>query len=103
LEIEDSPFQDIQPSILSSLEFILDSQKEKEKNILIHCAAGISRSPTIVLAYLMKYHEMNLNDALRFVQEKRPIIHPNPGFQKQLQEYANELNLSGLIAEDIFS
>jgi atypical dual specificity phosphatase len=44
------------------------------KSVMIHCVMGISRSTTLVLAYLMKYHRMNLKDAINFVRSKRTII-----------------------------
>ena len=51
--------------------------KNKNDNILIHCYMGVSRSTTIVLYYLMKKHNFNLDDAIMFVRSKRPIINPN--------------------------
>lgn len=53
---------------------------------------GISRSATIVLAYLMKYHHNTLKDALVFLLEKRPIICPNSGFMVQLLQYEKRLS-----------
>jgi protein-tyrosine phosphatase len=44
---------------------------------LVHCVAGISRSASIVLAYLMKYLRMNLKDAHSLVKSRRPLIRPN--------------------------
>lgn len=42
--------------------------------ILVHCNKGVSRSPSVVVAYLMKTKELSFPDALQFVQEKRPIV-----------------------------
>ena len=64
---------------------------ENEEVALVHCAAGVSRSASIVLAYLMKYHNISLKDALYLVKQKRPIISPNRGFIRQLIEYENKL------------
>ncbi|CAF0898018.1 unnamed protein product [Adineta steineri] len=64
---------------------------EKNEYCLVHCAAGISRSATIVLAYLMKYHHNTLKDAYTFLHDKRPQISPNKGFLLQLIRYENEL------------
>ena len=55
--------------------------------ILVHCYAGISRSATVVISYLMKEHKMNLAQATGLVRSKRWFINPNAGFQKQLQKY----------------
>jgi Leucine-rich repeat (LRR) protein len=58
---------------------------------LVHCFAGISRSPTVIIAYIMKYHNMNLNSAFNFVKSKRNKIVPNDGFWEQLVEYEKVL------------
>jgi protein-tyrosine phosphatase len=51
----------------------------------------VSRSATIVLAYLLKYHHNTLNEAFFFLMEKRPQIWPNEGFLTQLLRYETEL------------
>lgn len=53
--------------------------------VLVHCAMGISRSSTIIIAYLMKKQKMTYLDALNFTKKKRTHISPNFGFRKQLQ------------------
>jgi protein-tyrosine phosphatase len=58
---------------------------------LVHCHAGISRSSTMVICWLMKRYLLRYNDALSYVREKRPIIQPNPAFEKQLQQWESEL------------
>ncbi|KAH7131256.1 protein-tyrosine phosphatase-like protein [Dactylonectria macrodidyma] len=57
------------------------------KNVLIHCTAGVSRSATVVVAYLMRRDRKSSNDALAAVRKKRNI-RPNPGFQFQLHVWA---------------
>ena len=57
----------------------------------LYSYAGISRSASVVIAYLMQQHEMSLFDAMSLTRKKRPIIHPNPGFQKQLFDYEKKL------------
>ncbi|VDM17197.1 unnamed protein product [Hydatigera taeniaeformis] len=54
---------------------------------VVHCMAGISRSATIVLAYLVKYQDMSLSEAYEYVLSIRPCIHPNIGFWRQLIAY----------------
>lgn len=51
--------------------------------ILVHCAVGVSRSATLVLAYLMLYHSLTLVEAIKKVKDHRGII-PNRGFLRQL-------------------
>ncbi len=58
-----------------ALKFISMAQKEC-RNILVHCAVGVSRSPSIVSAYLMKIKGMNPLEALNFLRKKRPVVQP---------------------------
>ncbi|KAK2154779.1 hypothetical protein LSH36_257g01003 [Paralvinella palmiformis] len=58
---------------------------------LVHCAKGISRSVSFCLAYLMKYEDLTLRKAFTSLQARRCVIHPNPGFWRQLIELEKEL------------
>jgi len=58
--------------------------------VLVHCFAGISRSPSIVAAYMIKYHNYGASRALATIKAYRSIIYPNNGFRQQLEEYAEE-------------
>lgn len=49
---------------------------------------GISRSATVVSAYLIATASMTAPEAIAFVTERRPIVSPNVGFQCQLETYA---------------
>ncbi|CAG8505659.1 11233_t:CDS:2 [Diversispora eburnea] len=68
-------------------DFIHLALEQENGTILVHCQLGISRSSSIVIAYLMKYQKMSFEDAYKFVTSKRPAIRPNVGFRKQLIEY----------------
>lgn len=68
--------------------------------VFVHCAAGISRSATIVLSYLLKMYPeryATVDAAIAFVREKRPIIAPNPGFVRQLEVYVSCACVSPLV------
>ncbi|KAM4552178.1 dual specificity protein phosphatase 18 isoform 1-T2 [Odontesthes bonariensis] len=58
---------------------------------LVHCAAGMSRSPALVMAYLMRYRAVTLCQAHRWVQESRPFVRLNAGFWEQLLQYERRL------------
>lgn len=62
------------------------------KKVLVHCQAGISRSPTIVIAYLMYKYNLSMNDAYSKVKDIRPIVAPNLIFMSQLMDYEAKLN-----------
>lgn len=56
-------------------------------SVLVHCVAGVSRSASICLAYLTKYHFRNLRSAYHLMCSKRPMVRPNLGFWRQLIHY----------------
>ncbi|KAM9589700.1 dual specificity protein phosphatase 15 isoform 1-T1 [Trichechus inunguis] len=56
-------------------------------NCLVHCFAGISRSTTIVTAYVMTVTGLGWRDVLDAIKANRPIANPNPGFKQQLEEF----------------
>ena len=56
-------------------------------SVLVHCEMGMSRSSTIVIAYLMRYHNMTRDEAYIAVKKRRPLTNPNQGFWKQLEEF----------------
>jgi len=86
IKILDSPRVNISDHFEATHEFINNSLKEK-KNILVHCHAGISRSATIVISYIMNIQLITADIAFRFVKNKREIINPNIGFCYNLRQY----------------
>lgn len=66
------------------------------ESILIHCMAGISRSVTLVIAYLMIKEKKSMFDAYKIVQQGRSGANPNPGFREQLCKLSDDLkNIEG--------
>lgn len=63
----------------------------KQKSVLVNCLAGISRSATIVIAYIMKYYSLNLQEAYKYVRKRRNRICPNKKFMDYLYEYESKL------------
>jgi len=64
---------------------IIEHCRVHDKNIIVHCHAGKSRSASTVMYYLMKYRHMGLDEAYDYCQSCRAIINPNPGFMLQLR------------------
>jgi len=60
-------------------------------HILIHCQAGVSRSSTIAIAYIMARSNLAMLDAFRFVKLRRQIVAPNFNFMGQLLEFETAL------------
>ncbi|PLW38069.1 hypothetical protein PCANC_14567 [Puccinia coronata f. sp. avenae] len=55
--------------------------------VLIHCVAGVSRSTTLLAAYLMKAYRLTTDEAISFIASKRPQVQPNDFFFLQLEMY----------------
>jgi len=88
--VRDDEEEDITAIFDECLQFIHQA-RTAQKGVLVHCMAGISRSATIVLAYLMKHENMRLLDAYWHTHDRRKIICPNGGFAMQLIEYEKKL------------
>ena len=74
---------------------------------LVHCQMGVSRSSSLVIAYLMRYCGMDLCEAYVHAKGCRQLVHPNEGFFRQLVEYEKEVvgvgrdeSGSGITSED---
>ena len=90
----------IDENILSWLQEAFEFIDSSEKNIYIHCVMGISRSPSIVIAYLMYKNKMSYEEAYDFVKNKRNVINPNSGFQEQLKKFEKILKENNYIIPD---
>lgn len=76
----------------------IDKGLETGGKVFVHCVEGVSRSATLVLAYLMIKRHMQVQDAVRMVRAKREIC-PNEGFLQQLCDLNTNLRKSGHINE----
>ncbi|XP_072903154.1 dual specificity protein phosphatase 19 [Hemitrygon akajei] len=65
----------------------IDQAKTQNGVVLVHCNAGVSRSASIVIGYLMWLYGLSFNDAFSEVKNARQVINPNPGFMEQLKNY----------------
>jgi protein tyrosine/serine phosphatase len=70
---------------ISSISSFIDEGR-RAGGVYVHCAAGVSRSATVVIAYLMFREKMCLRMAFDYVKKCRPVVEPNDGFMKQLIE-----------------
>ena len=72
---------------------IINKALAENKNVIVHCAAGISRSSSLVIAYLMIENRWSYEEAYNYVRSKRSIINPNIGFVKQLKALEYRLKM----------
>lgn len=89
-KISDHPTSDLSRYFATCNERIAEALAEGS-GALVHCVAGISRSATIVTAFLMHHLKISCDDAMDMLRNARPAIYPNPGFLVQLREYEKEL------------
>ncbi|KAM5235991.1 dual specificity protein phosphatase 13B isoform 2-T2 [Ctenodactylus gundi] len=90
IEADDSPFFDLSVYFLPAARYIQAALSNPRGRVLVHCAMGVSRSATLVLAFLMICENMTLVEAIQKVQAHRDIC-PNSGFLRQLQVLDNRL------------
>jgi protein-tyrosine phosphatase len=81
-------------SIFEKTNQFIDKCVSSNIGIYIHCHQGISRSVTVVCAYLIKKFKMSAAEALNHIRKTRPIANPNPAFMQALVNYSAITNYS---------
>mmetsp|Transcript_24317 Transcript_24317/g.37878 ORF Transcript_24317/g.37878 Transcript_24317/m.37878 type:complete len:170 (-) Transcript_24317:42-551(-) len=95
-DIDDRPTSSITPiftevcKALDEWNETAELGEEKQSNVFVHCNQGVSRSASVVIAYLIKKENMDLKSAFRHVKDRRRIIMPNTGFWEQLVDWEEE-------------
>ncbi|XP_010882412.1 dual specificity protein phosphatase 22-B [Esox lucius] len=82
----DLPTQNLMQHFKQSIMFMHESRLKGE-GCLVHCLAGVSRSVTLVVAYVMTVTGLGWKETLAAVRAARPCASPNLGFQRQLEEF----------------
>jgi hypothetical protein len=96
LDIRDDELEPIHKHFGKVCRFTCDALM-KGGNVLFNCAAGISRSPTLVMAFLIRKRRMSFQEALHTCFSARNCIDPNSGFIRLLkQEYLKRVNIKDI-------
>jgi atypical dual specificity phosphatase len=90
IPLEDHPDADISVHFDSCLQFI-NTAKDSGGKCLVHCYQGISRSVTVVCAYLIAHLRIDATAALEVVRRTRPTAGPNSGFLRALRTFESTL------------
>lgn len=90
VDVEDVSREPIELFFPEATEFI-NQFVSKEMPVLVHCRAGVSRSASTVIAYLIRYQNYSLHDAFFLARSRRSIVTPNIGFMEKLTEYEEEV------------
>ena len=88
--IRDIPGENIDTYFCQSNEFISKAIQSGGK-VFVHCICGVSRSATLVAAYLMYDLGIDSTAAIELLQKQRSCVEPNDGFKKQLQTFEHTL------------
>ncbi|MEE6489845.1 hypothetical protein FKM82_015696 [Ascaphus truei] len=86
ISILDLPETDITSYFPECFDFI-EQARIQDGVVLVHCNAGVSRAPAIVIGFLMYNERLNFARAFSIVKNARPATCPNPGFMEQLLKY----------------
>jgi protein-tyrosine phosphatase len=92
IPIRDTWNQNIAVHFSTTYDFIEEARRSGSA-VLVHCMAGISRSATIVIAYLMCKHHASMNSMYNRLKEKRCTISPNLDFMGHLLQYERVLGI----------
>ncbi|XP_028641177.1 dual specificity protein phosphatase 9 isoform X2 [Grammomys surdaster] len=94
IPISDHWSQNLSQFFPEAIAFI-DEALSQNCGVLVHCLAGVSRSVTVTVAYLMQKLHLSLNDAYDLVKRKKSNISPNFNFMGQLLDFERSLRLGG--------
>ncbi|KAJ7733048.1 protein-tyrosine phosphatase-like protein [Mycena maculata] len=94
IDIRDKESVDLRPHLEAACQYI-ERALARGESVLVHCQQGVSRSPSIVIAYLIRNHAMSYDAALAFVRRKRACAKPNPGFARALVEWERSFRAGG--------
>jgi hypothetical protein len=89
IDVCDRKYVDLKQWFNQCSEFI-DNAIQNNGKVLVHCQKGVSRSVTIVAAYLISKKGYTYSKAINIMKEKRTCVNPNDGFREQLMEYEKE-------------
>lgn len=84
--LSDYPEEDVTRVLDEAFHFINEA-RDSGAGVIVHCFAGLSRSVSVVAAYLMRFEGMSLESALTLIRNCRPAAEPNKGFLEQLAAY----------------
>lgn len=96
--VDDTPEENI-GRYFDEVADLLEANRRVGRRSMVHCLAGVSRSATLVLAYLLKYTTFSLHQAFAHLHSTRACIRPNMGFLRQLIEW--EVRLRGVASTQL--
>ena len=93
IDVKDHSDQPILQHFDTVIQFLEETRRQNGK-ALVHCRQGVSRSATLVIAYLIKSFGLPLVLAKDVVKQRRPVINPNLGFVDALCNFQQQQNIN---------
>ena len=90
IPLYDSTSQKLDKYLEKANKFIKEGSENGNK-ILIHCGAGVSRSATLCLMYMITEKKYKFSEAYKIMKEKRKCVIPIMGFRKLLEQKSYEI------------
>ncbi|HEY9647659.1 MAG TPA: dual specificity protein phosphatase [Chroococcidiopsis sp.] len=72
---------------LATVVHLIHLHIQNEKPVYVHCLAGMERSPTVCIAYLCRYHRVDLWEAINSVRQVRPTALPTNAQLRVIREF----------------
>lgn len=92
--LEDAPFSELAAHLPQTTAWLRAALADPNARVLVHCVEGVSRSTSVVAAYLIAERGWTTGQAVQHVKARRRAAEPNFGFVQQLHEYAESLRRS---------
>jgi len=94
IPLDDFPFAELVEHLPKATSFLGEALRDPDARVLVHCVEGISRSVSVVCAFLMHLYGWAPMQAVQYVKSKHAKAEPNFGFVSQLHEYAEVIRLT---------
>lgn len=95
IPVRDQQTVQISKHFIEAHQYIRSAREKGTGAVFVHCWAGVSRSATIVISYLMQLERLSFQEALTRTSSAKPDVEPNPGFVVQLRTFEKLLGTKG--------
>ncbi|EIE24571.1 phosphatases II [Coccomyxa subellipsoidea C-169] len=93
LQLADVDTQDVSKFFAPTYTFIEEARAANE-GVLVHCGAGVSRSASLCIAYLMRRFTWPAGRAREHCKQRRSLVNPNQGFWRSLCAFEEQLGIT---------
>lgn len=91
IAMQDAPHMDYRPSFFVEVVSFIEEAWREGGRVFVHCRKGVSRSATVLIAFLMFKNNWSYEQAAKQVKKCRPTSQPNAGFVFSLMDWEAHL------------